>query len=100
MFGNTAHLSHDSNLCNLILLIFFANLHVRRQFRLSRMMVPRKAAILGDGQSLEEIVQIDWNLQIKELELECIDCFDTMIKVYDSEDNVDINVKIVISPAR
>ena len=51
-------------------------------------MVPRKAAILGDGQSLEEIVQIDWNLQIKELELECIDCFDTMIKVYDSEDNV------------
>jgi len=52
------------------------------------MMVPRKAAILGDGQSLEEIVQIDWNLQIKELELECIDCFDTMIKVYDSEDNV------------
>ena len=51
-------------------------------------MVPRKAAILGDGQSLEEIVQIDGNLQIKELELECIDCFDTMIKVYDSEDNV------------
>ena len=52
------------------------------------MMVPRKAAILGDAQSLEEIVQIDGNLQIKELEVECLDCFDTMIKVYDSEDNV------------
>jgi hypothetical protein len=52
------------------------------------MMVPGKAAIWGGGQSLEEIVQIDGNLQIKELELECIDCFDTMIKVYDSEDNV------------
>jgi hypothetical protein len=55
---------------------------------LSRMMVPRKAAILGDAQSLKEIVQIDGNLQIKELEVECLDCFDTMIKVYDSEDNV------------
>ena len=52
------------------------------------MMVPGKAAIRGDGQSLEEIVQIDGNLQIKELEVECIGCFDTMIKVYDSEDNV------------
>ena len=52
------------------------------------MMVPRKTAKLGDAQSLEEIVQIDGNLQIKELEVECLDCFDTMIKVYDSEDNV------------
>ena len=51
-------------------------------------MVPGKAAIRGSGQSLEEIVQIDGNLQIKELEVECIDCFYTMIKVYDSEDNV------------
>lgn len=51
-------------------------------------MVPRKAAILGDAQSLEEIVQIVGNLQIKKLEVECLDCFDTMIKVYDSEDNV------------
>ena len=64
------------------------------------MMIPRKAEILGDMQSLKEIVQIVGNLQIKELELECIDCFDTMIKVYDSEDNVDINVKIVISPGK
>ena len=52
------------------------------------MMVPCKTAKLGDTQSLEEIVQIDGNLQIKELEVECLDCFDTMIKVYDSEDNV------------
>jgi hypothetical protein len=51
-------------------------------------MVPPKTAKLGDAQSLEEIVQIDGNLQIKELEVECLDCFDTMIKVYDSEDNV------------
>jgi hypothetical protein len=54
------------------------------------MMVPRKTAKLGDAQSLEEIVQIDGNLQIRELEVECLDCFDTMmIKVYDSEDNVE-----------
>ena len=52
------------------------------------MMVPRKTAKLGDAQNLEEIVQIDGNLQIKELEVECLDCFDTMIKVYDSEHNV------------
>ena len=83
MSGNAAHCSHVSNTCNLISLIFFANLHVRRQFRLSRIMVPRKTAILGDAQSLEGIVQIDGNLQIKELEVDCPDCFDTMIKVYD-----------------
>ena len=52
------------------------------------MMILERRTILGDAQSLEEIVQIDGNLQIKELEVECLDCFDTMIKVYDSEDNV------------
>ena len=65
ILGTVAHFSYVSNPCNLILLIFFANLHVMRQFRLSRMMIPRKAAILGDAQSLEEIVQIDGNLQIR-----------------------------------
>ena len=55
---------------------------------MSRIMVPHKTAILGDAQSLEGIVQIDGNLQIKELEVECLDCFDTMIKVYGSEDNI------------
>jgi Zn finger protein HypA/HybF involved in hydrogenase expression len=53
------------------------------------MMVTRKTAtILVEPQSLEEIVQTDGNLKIKELEAECLDCFDTMIKVYDSEDDV------------
>jgi len=63
-------------------------------------MVPRKAAILGDAQSLEEIVQIDGNLQIKELEVECLDCFDTMIKSMIQKIMSDINVKIVISPGK
>jgi hypothetical protein len=61
-------------------------------------MVPRKAAIVGDVQSLKEIVQIDGNLQIKELEVECLDCFDTMIKSMIQKIMWDINVKIVISP--
>jgi hypothetical protein len=61
-------------------------------------MVPRRAAIVGDRQSLKEIVQIVGNLQIKELEVECLDCFDTMIKSMIQKIMSDINVKIVISP--
>ena len=60
-------------------------------------MVPRRAAIVGDRQSLKEIVQIVGNLQIKELEVECLDCFDTMIKSMIQKIMSDINVKIVIS---
>ena len=63
-------------------------LHVRRQFRLSVTILTHKPVILGKA---ENLLQTHKDLQLEqqeELVIYCPDCFDTMIKVYDSEDKV------------
>jgi hypothetical protein len=74
----------------MILLILFAIVYVRRLIGLTKTILSQKAVILERADNnLEEIAdQTPTDLQPEpeeELVVDCPDCFDTMIKIYDSD---------------